>query len=131
MKACHISVAAVEEESEEGEEGEEEESATSGSMVGLKRWEQRCRKDLGMPTSGRPAPLIDQIRRIMHLWKAGDVQKVDGYLEDRGLRRNPIFPRVLQALIELARKDNQTDEVSLLESIMSHVTARGCIPGCG
>ncbi|MBI2958633.1 MAG: hypothetical protein HYY32_07320, partial [Chloroflexi bacterium] len=69
-----------------------------------------------------------QIHRIMHLWKAGDLQKVDGYLEDQGLRRNPLFARVLQALIELARKDNQPDEVSLLESIMNHITARGMHP---
>jgi len=121
-------IAEVEDEAEEGEENEEEESTTSGSTVRLKRWEQRRRKDLGMPSGGRPAPLIDQIHCIMHLWKAGDVQKVDSYLEDHGLRRNPVFPRVLQALIELARKDNQPDEVSLLESIMNHITARGMHP---
>lgn len=114
--------------SEENAEEEEEESATSGSTVRLKRWEQRRRKDMGMPGSGRTAPLIDQIHRIMHLWKAGDVQKVDSYLEEQGLRRNPVFPRALQALIELARKDNQTDEVSLLESMMNHITARGMHP---
>jgi len=26
-------------------------------------------------------PLIDQIHRLMHLWKAGDVIKVDEYFE--------------------------------------------------
>jgi adenine-specific DNA methylase len=114
----------VEDESEE----DEEEITTSGSTVKLKRWEQRRRKDLGMPASGRPAPLIDQIHRMMHLWKSGDVQKVDSYLEDQGLRRNPVFPTVLQALIELARKENQVDEVSLLETIMNHITARGMHP---
>lgn len=118
----------MENEAEQGEDSEEEEGTTSGSMVRLKRWEQRRRKDLGMPTSGRPAPLIDQMHSIMHLWKAGDVQKVDSYLEDQGLRRNPVFPRVLQALIELARKDNQSDEIALLENIMNHITARGMHP---
>jgi hypothetical protein len=39
-----------------------------------------------------------------------------------------VFPRLLQALIELAGKDNQPDERSLLESIMNHVTARGAHP---
>ncbi|MBI4286601.1 MAG: DUF1156 domain-containing protein [Chloroflexi bacterium] len=120
--------AEVEEEAEDVDDDTEEESATSGSTVKLKRWEWRNRKDLGMPISGRTAPLIDQIHRIMHLWKAGDVQKVDSYLEDQGLRRNPLFARVLQALVELARKDNQADEVSLLESIMNHITARGMHP---
>ncbi len=107
---------------------ESEEDATSGSTVRLKRWEQRRNKNLGINQSGRVAALIDQIHRMMHLWQAGDVQKVDGYLEEQGLRLNPVFPRVLQALIELARKDNQADEVSLLESIMNHVTARGAHP---
>jgi adenine-specific DNA methylase len=127
---------AVEEEGEDEDAGEssEEETSTSGSTVRLMRWEQRLsaqagrRKDLGLSVSSRMAPLIDQIHRIMHLWKAGDVQKVDSYLEDQGLRRNPVFPRVLQALIELARKDKQPDEVSLLESIMNHITARGMHP---
>ena len=97
-------------------------------MVKLKRWEQRQRKDLGINTGGRVAPLIDQAHRIMHLWRAGDVQKVDSYLEDQGLRRNPLFPRLLQALIELSGKNNQLEERSLLESIMNHITARGAHP---
>jgi len=122
--------AALEAEEDEGEEGDEtgEEKATSGSTVKLKRWDQRQRKDLGINTGGRVAPLIDQAHRIMHLWRAGDVQKVDSYLEDQGLRRNPLFPRLLQALIELAGKNNQPEERSLLESIMNQVTARGAHP---
>jgi len=64
----------------------------------------------------------------MHLWRAGDVQKVDAYLEDQGLRRNPVFPRLLQALVELARKDNQQDERALVETIMNHLGARGAHP---
>lgn len=128
LSAIEGTATEIEDREDEGEEDEEEEANTSGSTVKLRRWEQRRRRDLGMPASGRPAPLIDQIHRIMHLWKAGDVQKVDSYLEDQGLRRSPLFARVLQALIELARKDNQPDEVSLLESIMNHMTARGLHP---
>lgn len=116
------------EEEDDAEEGAEEEPATSGSTVKLKRWDQRRRKDLGLSEAGRSAPLIDQVHRIMQLWKGGEVQRVDGYLEEQGLRRNSAFPRVLQALIELARKDSQPDEVSLLESVMNHVTARGMHP---
>ncbi|MBT9143353.1 MAG: hypothetical protein DDT29_01754 [Dehalococcoidia bacterium] len=130
LLAYSKSRAAVEEESGDEDAGEssEEETATSGSTMRLKRWEQRRRKDSGLPVSSRRAPLIDQIHRIMHLWKAGDVQRVDSYLEDQGLRRNPVFPRLLQALIELARKDNQADEAPLLESIMNHISARGMHP---
>ena len=47
-------------------------------------------------------PLIDQAHRLMHLWRAGDVTKVDAYLDARGLRRNALFHQLLQALIELA-----------------------------
>jgi len=121
-------VAEVEEDETDENDEAEEQSATSGSTVRLKRWEQRQRKDLGINTGGRVAPLIDQVHRIMHLWRAGDVQKVDSYLEDQGLRRNPLFPRLLQALIELSGKNNQPEERSLLESIMNHITARGAHP---
>jgi len=65
-------------------------------------------------------PMIDQIHRLMHLWKAGDVVKVDDYLRERGLRRNVLFGQVLQSLIELS----QGDERAMLESISNHVAAR-------
>ncbi|MFW0859478.1 MAG: DUF1156 domain-containing protein [Dehalococcoidia bacterium] len=120
--------AAAEEQLEDAGESSEEETATSGSTMRLKRWEQRRRRDSGLPVSSRRATLIDQIHCIMHLWKDGDAQRVDTYLEQQGLRRKPVFPNVMQALIELARKDNQADEVSLLESIMNHISARGVHP---
>jgi len=109
-----------------GIEGEGE--PTSGSTVKLKRWDQRRQRDLGLNPGGRPSPLIDQAHHIMHLWRSGDVQKVDAYLEDQGLRRNPVFPRLLQALVELARRDNQHDERVLLETIMNHLGTRGAHP---
>ncbi|MDI6858018.1 MAG: DUF1156 domain-containing protein [Dehalococcoidia bacterium] len=120
---------ATEDEEEEDEEGDEEpEERGSGSKVRLKRWDQRRGKSLGLDAEGRPAPLIDQVHRIMRLWREGDVQKVDAYIEDRGLRGNALFPRLLQALVELARKDNQPEERALLEAVMNHVAARGAHP---
>ena len=71
---------------------------------------------------GRPVPLIDQVHRLMHLWKAGDVVKVDEYLDEKGLRRNALFHQLLQALIEMAAVSS--DERSLLESISNHIAAR-------
>jgi putative DNA methylase len=59
----------------------------------------------------------------MHLWKSGDVIKVDEYLDSRGLRRNALFHQLLQALIELS--DAGSEERSLLESISNHIVARG------
>jgi putative DNA methylase len=110
------------------EDHEEEAEATSGSVVKLKRWDQRKGNNLSLNSGGLPAPLVDQVHRIMRLWRAGDVQKVDAYIEDQSLRRNPVFPRLLQALIELAGKDNQPDERVLLESVMNHIGARGMLP---
>ena len=114
------------EESEEAETEGEVEQDKSSSTVRLKHWNQRIRKDLGMNVGGRTAPLIDRVHRIMRLWKAGDAQQVDTYIEDQGLRRNPLFSKLLQALIQLA--DNQPDERTILESIMNHITATGAHP---
>jgi hypothetical protein len=71
----------------------------------------------------RIIPLIDQIHRLMHLWKAGDVNKVNDYLDVRGLRRNQLFQQLLQALIELA--PTGSEERALMESISNHVVGRG------
>jgi len=104
----------------EGEEG-------SGSKVRLRPWNKRIRKSMGYDGDSRsagekPAPLIDQVHRLMHLWRAGDVVRVDEYLDARGLRRNALFHQLLQALIELA--PGGSEERSLLESISNHITAR-------
>ena len=123
------SKAEVEDEEETESDGNaEEEIGTSGSTVKLKRWDRRKHKDLGLNTPDRKVPLIDRVHRIMQFWRTGDVQKVDNYLEETGLRRSVVFPKLLQSLIELARKDEQADEVALLESIMNHITTRGMHP---
>lgn len=54
--------------------------------------------------------------------------KVDEYLDARSLRQNKMFHQLLQALIELARQDNNDEERPLLESISNHVAARGVAP---
>ena len=71
----------------------------------------------GERPGGAPVPLIDQIHRLMHLWKAGDVVKVNEYLDAKGLRSHKLFQQLLQALIELSTGE----ERSLLESISNHV----------
>jgi len=68
-------------------------------------------------------PLIDQAHRLMHLWRAGDVTKVDAYLDARGLRRNALFHQLLQALIELASAGSE--ERALLESISNYLGVKG------
>lgn len=129
-------------------ETDDEPLVGTGSTVRLKTWQQRKHKYMGYDPlldtpQGRAAsatismfpdleraapvsrgiPLIDQIHRLMHLWKAGDVVKVDDYLDTRALRRNQLFHQLLQSLIELA--PTGSDERSLLESLSNHVAARG------
>lgn len=103
-------------ESEEPEEG-------TGSKVQLRPWNQRRRASIGEDSGGRPAPLIDQVHRLMHLWKAGEQIKVDDYLDSKGLRGNQLFHQLLQALIELA--EHGSEERSVLESLSNHVGAAG------
>ncbi|HAJ59068.1 MAG TPA: hypothetical protein DCP31_07240 [Cyanobacteria bacterium UBA8543] len=112
-----------EEDDETTEDIDTEVEEGTGSKVKLKPWQQRKRKTMGYEAAGgRPIPLIDQVHRLMHLWKAGDVVKVDEYLDGKGLRRNALFHQLLQALIELAATGS--DERSLLESISNHIAAR-------
>ena len=58
----------------------------SGSKVKLKTWAQRKGRSLGYEApGGKPVPLIDRVHRLMHLWKGGDVHKVDEYLDEQRL----------------------------------------------
>ena len=120
--------AAPEEEDQADDDGEgesEPEGDTGGgNKVKLKAWNQRKGKALGHEApEGRVVPLVDRIHRVMHLWKEGDVQKVDDYLDQHALRRNELFKRVVQSLIELS----SAHERSLLESISNHIGAKGAV----
>lgn len=117
-----------EEESEQDEADPDVDTSGSGSKVKLKDWERRTHRSMGFEApEGRPVPLVDRIHRVMHLWKSGDVQKVDEYLDEHGLRRNELFKRVVQSLIELS----SNRERSLLESISNHIGAKGAIADRG
>jgi adenine-specific DNA methylase len=105
-------------------ETDPESALDSGSRVKLKTWLQRNHKNMGYEApGGQPVPLIDRIHRLMHLWRAGEVLKVDEYLDEHGLRRHELFRRLLQSLIELSPAGS--DERSLLESLSNHVGAKG------
>lgn len=118
---------AAEEEDEdaEAEEGADEvETSGGGGTFRLRAWSHRKHRMLGLDSEGgRAAPLIDQVHKLMHLWKGGDVNKVNEYLDSRGLRRSPIFAQLLQALIELAPHGDE--ERSILESLSNHVRSLG------
>ncbi len=120
------SASAEDDEVEAAADTGEDEDSGSGAKVKLKAWAQRRGRNLGLDApGGRPVPLIDQVHKLMHMWRAGDQVKVDDYLDSRGLNRNALFNQILQALIELAASGS--DERSLLESLSNHVAARGGI----
>lgn len=137
-----------EEEEADGDDDDEEMAEGSGSTFKLKPWNKRKRPGLGYdPVVDNPKarldaaqgklfdeaapekprtriiPLIDQIHRLMHLWKAGDVVKVDEYMIGKGLRTNALFAPVLQAVIEMA--EGGSEERAILESLSNHLQGRG------
>lgn len=109
------------------EDGDEDGTTTSGSEARLKPWNRRRDRDLGMPSvDGKAPPLIDSIHKLMQLWKTGEQNRVESYLEDRALIRQELFARVVQALIELS--ENGSEERATLESIQNHIAARTLAP---
>jgi len=115
----------TEDEDENEDEAEEVEESSGGTMK-LKSWTQRKGKSLGYDApGGKAVPLIDRVHRLMRLWRAGDLPKVDEYLDEHGLRRHELFKRLLQSLIELSPTDSE--ERSLLESLSNHTQAKGAV----
>ena len=105
---------------------EEESGSGGGAKVKLKPWNRRTGRNLGLEGSaGRPVPLIDQVHKLMHLWRGGDQGKVNNYLDERGLQRNALFAQILQALIELAEAGSE--ERSLLEALSNHLASRDTV----
>ncbi len=108
--------------SNEEDDSSDIEATDSGSKLKLKPWTRRGHKNIGIDQGdGRAPPLIDQLHRVMHLWKSGDAVKVDAYLDQRGLKRNQLFGQLVQALIEQSREEGQNDECAMLERIANHL----------
>jgi adenine-specific DNA methylase len=115
------------EEEEADVDADEIEEESSGGKVKLKTWAQRKGKSMGYEApGGKPIPLIDRVHRLMHLWKEGDMHKVDEYLDSNALRRQELFKRLLQSLIELSPRGSE--ERALLESLSNHIQAKGVAP---
>lgn len=120
-----------EEDLETGEEDPDAEiEGDSGGKLRLKTWTQRRSKTLGFEApGGKEIPLIDRVHCLMHLWKAGDLSKVDGYLDANGLRKHELFKRLLQSVIELS--SHASEERTLLESISNHLRVHGSLAQSG
>ena len=114
----------LDDDATEDDEGDDNGEGGSGAKVKLKPWNRRRGRSLGLEApGGRPAPLIDQVHKLMHLWRAGDQVRVNEYLDSRGLQRNALFHQLLQALIELAPAGS--DERAILEALSNHAAAHG------
>ncbi len=110
-------------EEEAGEDGGEPAEEMSGGEFILRTWKERKEKRMGFESvGGREVPLIDRVHRLMHLWRDGDVRKVDDYLDEYVLRQNELFGRLIQSLIELSEQGGE--ERSLLESLSNHLGAK-------
>ncbi len=106
------------------DEGDDNGEGGSGAKVKLKAWDRRRGRSLGLEgAGGRPVPLIDQVHKLMHLWRAGDQARVNEYLDNWGLQRNALFHQLLQALIELAPAGSE--ERAILEALSNHAAAHG------
>ncbi len=104
------------------EEGEAVEEMKGGEFI-LRTWKERNEKRMGFESiGGREVPLIDRVHRLMHLWRDGDVRKVDEYLDQNALRRHELFARLIQSLIELS--EQRSEERALLESLSNHLGAK-------
>ena len=114
----------LDDDAPEEDDGDDNGEGGSGAKVKLKPWHRRRGRSLGLEApSGWGAPLIDQVHKLMQLWRAGDQTKVNEYLDSRGLQRNALFHQLLQALIELAPAGS--DERAVLEALSNHAAAHG------
>jgi hypothetical protein len=114
---------------DDGDDDGSSSESSGGGKFKLKTWSTRKGRSLGLETpTGRTIPLIDQVHKLMQLWVAGDVVKVNDYLDARGLRRSQVFAQLVQALIEQSRAEGVADECSILERLQNYLRTVGSKP---
>lgn len=89
----------------------------SGSDIRLARWDERGRADLGEAHPSGGLPQIDMLHKLMHLWAAGNLDALNAYADQNGLRQNDLFWAVAQAILEMAEAKSR--ERTLLEAIVA------------
>ena len=90
---------------------------SSGSVLRLLGHTDRRSDRVGQPHPSGGLPMIDMVHKIMNLWAAGDKAGINIYLTEHGLRENPLFKPIVQALIEMSPQGSH--ERSLLETIIN------------
>jgi len=125
-KSGNVSEPIDDESGEVDDDGEDSGASGGGGKFKLKAWNARKHRSLGLETaSGRTIPLVDQVHKLMQLWVAGDVVKVNDYLDARGLRRSQVFAQLIQALIEQSRAEGSAEECSILERLQNYLKSVG------
>ncbi|NMB74979.1 MAG: DUF1156 domain-containing protein [Myxococcales bacterium] len=98
-------------------ETDDDEGGGSGSDLRLLAWDERKHDDLGLPHASGGLPLIDALHRMMHLWSAGDTNRLKDYADEQGLKQNELFWTVAQAVLETS--DPKSRERTLLEALVA------------
>lgn len=112
----------VKEEEADEEIGDILNAKAKADKYRLLRWEERVGDEhLGENRPRQPAPLIDRLHRLMLLLKHDRVADVQAAYDTWGLAGDPAFPRLLQAVRELAVQDHQAEEQRLVESLASQL----------
>ena len=106
---------------EETEEAEDT-GTSKGNEYRLLKWQERVQQeDLGESRAKLPAPLIDRLQRLMHLFQKNRGGEVQQTFDRWGLKDERAFPPLLQAIRELAVRDRQDTEKQLVEALASYL----------
>jgi len=89
----------------------------AGSNVRLLRWDERTRDDLGQPHPSGGLPLIDMLHFLMQSWNSSQLDAINRYVAEHGLRQHDLFWAVAQAVLEMA--EPQAKERTLLEVLVA------------
>jgi adenine-specific DNA methylase len=110
------------EKEDDDEAGEILNSSAKADKYRLLPWEERLKDEhLGEDRQNQPAPLIDKLHRLMSLLRQNRGSDVQSAYDGWGLKGDPAFPRLLQAVRELALHDHQPEEQRLVESLASQL----------
>lgn len=104
------------------ETGEILNASSKADKYKLLRWHERTADDsLGENRGNQPAPLVDKLHRLMYLLRQNRASDVQSAYDQWGLAGDPAFPRLLQAVRELALADHDAEEQRLVESLASQL----------
>ncbi len=103
---------------------------TTDSAFQLKRWSQRRTYKAGENAFGTSIPFIDSLHQSMRLWRQGDLNEVNRFMDGRGLRTSETFAQVTQSVLEMADPNvdktrgaavHLREERAILEALQNHL----------